>query len=155
MSIKLITRFVKRIYGILFVAIIISLLAASLYVSNIGPLLSYQPGLFYSLQVVAILGTLLVLLGAWFIPQRIIRKIDPSEDLEQKLARYFQALQMRFALVTGTALLVSIIFVLTADDNLMMILAIIILYYILSRPTVFKTVGDLKLDEEEKKQLSF
>ncbi|MFO7978630.1 MAG: hypothetical protein R6U64_08215 [Bacteroidales bacterium] len=146
-------RTLNIIYGALFLALIVFLVAASLLVSNSGFLLAPDPGLFYVLKGVAIGFTILMLPLAWGLPQKMINRIEPDLSLEQKMMKYQNALIVRFSMAEGVGFLATIIFMLTGDTNLMLVLAIILLFYIMSRPTIFKVAADLKLSEQEKQQL--
>ena len=142
-----------RIYGILFFTMIFFLVAASLFVSNLGPLLKADPGLIHILKYIAIGVTIVIIPIAYSYPQKLINRINPELAFHEKMQEYQRALFIRFALVEGTALMVSIFFILSGDTNLMMVLAIILLFYILSRPTPFKAATDLGLTDDEKAQL--
>ncbi len=146
-------RTLNIIYGALFLGLIVFLVVASLLVSNAGFLLAPDPGLFSILKGVAIGFTILMLPLAWGLPQKMITRIDPALSLEERMIKYQHALILRLAMAEGTGLLATTIFMLTGDTNLMLVLAIILLFYIMSRPTVFKVAADLKLSEQEKQQL--
>jgi FtsH-binding integral membrane protein len=142
-----------RIYGILFLTMIVFLVAASLIVSNMGPLLQEDPSMFHILKYIAIGVPIVAIPIAYSYPQKLISRISPELGFPEKLMEYEGALFIRFALVEGAAILVSIFFMLTGDTNLMMVLAIILLFFILSRPTPFKAATDLGLTEDEKAEL--
>lgn len=147
-------RMLSRIYGILFISIIVVLVIASLIVSNKGHLLPADPNLYSILKFVAIGIAIIALPLAWAYPQNLIKKISEEWSLVEKMEKYRDALFFRFAVVESAAILVSILFLLIGDTDLMLVLAIILLFYILSRPTLFKAAADLELTEEEKKQLT-
>lgn len=143
----------NRVYGVLFLALIVFLVITSLYVSNNGPMLLFTPGTAYTLMVLAVGLVILALPLAWAYPQRLVKRINPQDPFPQRMDQYRNALIIRFVIVATTGLLVSMLFLLTGDNNLIMILAIILLFFIISRPSPFKTEADLGLKEEERKQL--
>ncbi len=149
-NIKIQLNFLKRLYGVLFASLIILLLFASIMVSNYGPLLSPNPPLFENLKTVAIAVAGIFLAIAFIYPQRQIGKISNTFSLAEKIDLYRKPIIIRLILITDAGIVSSLIFLLTADTNLMLILAIILILFILARPTPFKIASDLKLSEEEK-----
>jgi hypothetical protein len=147
-------KLLNRIYGILFLFIIVLLVAASLIVSNLGHFLAEtNNSIAYILKAIAIGITIVAIPVAWSYPQKLIKQINAGIPLEEKLVKYQNALLIRFVLAVFAASSVSAMFLFTGDTDLMLVLAIILLFSILSRPTTFKVAGDLNLDDEEKKQL--
>ncbi len=143
----------NRMYSRIFFALIILLLFSSIYVSNVGALLAYDAVLFSYLQAVSIAITAIFLVFAYAWPQAGIKKIPEEASLEDKLSPYREHIIRRLLLIGLAGLFVCLFFVLTADTNLMVVLAIILIFLILSRPTPFKTKADINLSEEEKKAL--
>ena len=142
-----------RLYGRLFLLLIAALVLSSLLISNIGPLLTYDPGVYAAMKTASIAVGAILLAIAYISPQRQIRQIDQSASLAEKIELFRQAVIMRLLLITGAGVFTCLFFVLIADTDLILLLAIIIIFLVLARPTPFKTAGDLKLNEEEKNTL--
>ncbi len=143
----------NRMYSTVFFALIILLLISSIYVSNLGAILGYDAVLFSYLQAVSIAITAIFLVFAYAWPQAGIKKIPEDALLEDKLHQYHEFINKRLLFIGLAGLFTCLFFVLTADTNLMVVLAIILIFLILSRPTPFKTKADINLSEEEKKAL--
>lgn len=140
----------NRMYSRIFFALIILLLLSSIYVSNIGAILTYDAVLFSYLQAVSIAITAIFLVFAYAWPQARIKKIPADASLEDKLSQYQEPIIKRLMLIGLAGVFVCLFFILTADTNLMVVLAIILIFLILSRPTPYKTKADINLSEEEK-----
>ncbi len=144
---------INRMYSRIFFALIILLLLSSIYVSNVGAILTYDAVLFSYLQAVSIAITAIFLVFAYAWPQARIKKIPTEAPLMDKLNQYQEPIIHRLMLIGLAGLFTCLFFVLTADTNLMVVLAIIMIFLILSRPTPFKVKADIALNEEEKKEL--
>ncbi len=140
-------------YGKVFFSLILLLVFVSIMVSNFGPVLAHDPGLFAGMKTLAYIlaGVLLVL--AYALVQKKIHRIPQEWPLEDKMAHYRKATSLRLWLIGAAGLLISLFFLLTADTNLILVLAIVLIFLILSRPGPFKAGSDLKLSEEDKKEL--
>ncbi len=143
----------NRLYGQLFLFLIAALVFSSLLISNIGPLLIYNPGVYAAIKTASIAVGAILMVIAYVTPQRQIREIDPSASLAEKIELFRQAVILRLLLITGAGAFTCLFFILIADTDLILLLAIIIIFLVLARPTPFKTAGDLKLNDEEKNTL--
>ncbi len=143
-------RALNRLYAALFALIIVAVVVASLIVSNTGSLLSENPALFTHLQTVAFAISAILMVLAYAMPQKIVSRIPESDPLDEKMIDYRKAITWRLAFITDAALAVLVFFTLTGNTNLILVLAMILIFHILARPTPFKTASDLKLNEEEK-----
>ncbi len=150
---KAIFKNLTRVYWILFLTMVSFLIIASLLVSNTGPLTGQDPLIHQILKLLVIGFTVVIIPLAYSFPQRMIKKIGPEPGLPEKIGKYQQALIIRFALTEGVAFFAIIAFLLTGDNDLILLLAIILLFFVISRPNHFKTSHDLGLSELEKKQL--
>jgi hypothetical protein len=150
---KAIYKNLTRVYWILFLMMISFLIVASLFVSNIGPLTGHDTLIHQILKLLVIGFTVVIIPVAHSVPQRMIKKIGPETSLGERLGKYQQALIIRFALTEGVAFFAIVSFLLTGDNDLILLLAIILLFFIISRPNNFKTSHDLGLSALEKKQL--
>lgn len=152
-SAKNIFKTINLVYKALFLGMIVFLVTASLLVSNAGAIMEADPFLAQTLKIIAIGLAVVIIPTAYSLPQKLIRKISKELSLEEKLTRYQSALIIRFALTEGLGVMATIFFLLTADNDLLMLFAIILLFYIISRPTPFKAATDLELSETEKHEL--
>lgn len=146
-------REMNKRYSAAFFALILLLLVSSIYISNLGAVLTYDAVLFTYLQALSIAITAILLVFAYAYTQAQIKKIPSGDTLPDKIKKYKSAISYRIILIGLAGLTTCVFFVLTADTNLMVILSIILIFLILSRPTPFKTKADLSLSEEEKKAL--
>ena len=152
-SAKNIFKTINLVYKALFLGMIVFLVTASLLVSNAGAIMEGDPFWAQTLKIIAIGLAVVIIPTAYSLPQKLMRKISKELSLEEKLTRYQSALIIRFALTEGLGIMATIFFLLTADNDLLMLFAIILLFYIISRPTPFKAATDLELSETEKHEL--
>jgi amino acid transporter len=150
---KEIFRSLTKTYGTFFVAMIIFLVASSLILSSRGAL-SEGNGQMLVIQKAIAIGLAIIFIPlAYAYPQRQIRRIEHDWKLSLKITLYRQAVTLRLAIVASVFLINAIFFLVTGDNDLLMVLAIILVFFILSRPTPFRAATDLGLTEEEKLQL--
>lgn len=150
---KAIYKNLTKVYWILFLSMVSFLIIASLLVSNTGPLAGQDPLMHQIFKLLVIGFTVVIIPLAHSVPQRMIKKIGPEAGLSEKIGKYQQALIIRFALTEGVAFFAIVAFLLTGDNDLILILAIILLFFVISRPNNFKTSHDLGLTELEKKEM--
>ncbi len=144
---------IMKTYGIVFIAIIVSIVSASLYVSNLGSIVEAESSSAFFMQLAAIAVTISIIPLGYISTQKMIKNIDPALTLQEKLLPYQKALTLRFLAIMAAAVLVNVFFWFTANTNLMLIVAIIILFYIISKPNPFKTADDLNLNTTDKLRL--
>ncbi len=142
-----------KIYGVIFIAIIVFIVSVSLYVSQLGSIIEPKSSSAFFMQLAAIVVLIAILPLGYIKSQRMIKNISPTLSLAEKLVPYRKALSFRFFSILVAAFVVSILFLFTGNTNLMLILAIILLFYIISKPNPFKTADDLNLPEKEKQRL--
>lgn len=150
---KTILKNLSLIYGALFLGMLLFLVIASLVVSNSGALGNNDQQTNQILKWVVIALSVGGIPLAFAVPQKMIKSIDKSLSLTEKLKKYQQALIIRFAITEGSALLTTFAFLFTGDTDLILLLAIILLFYIISRPNPFKAATDLELSQAEKARL--
>lgn len=150
---KAIYKNIQLVYGALLVGMLFFLVIASLLVSN-SVLGKMTDPLMLQILKLLVIGFAVVLIPiAHGIPQRMIKKISPDLGLSEKMTKYQQALIIRFAATEIAAFFAIIIFMISGDTDLMFLIAIVLLYYLISRPNQFKVATDLELKELEKKEL--
>ncbi|TVR41961.1 MAG: hypothetical protein EA394_04615 [Bacteroidia bacterium] len=146
-------RKLNKVYGAMFFILILLLLLASIMVSNYGPLYQQHPqqtALFKSINIAI---TALILVLAYAFPQFRIKKMDNTMAIHEKIDAYSRIIRFRLLMIVAAGLITCLFFIMTGDTNLIVVLAIIIIFLILARPTPFKTAADLNLSEDEKNML--
>jgi hypothetical protein len=144
---------ISFIYMAMFLTLITYIVLSSLYISNVGPLLDFDPQLYYIIQVTLILLLIVLAPVSYAIPQRMINRMDITMDLENKLLAYRSAIMIRYIALNIAGLLVALAFLLTGNTNLILVQAIVLLFFIIYKPSPFRIAADLNLNDEEKQQL--
>jgi len=90
---------------------------------------------------------------AYGYPQRMMRRVEPRWTLDLKIALYRRAVVLRLAMTASVFMMDALLFLATGDNDLLLLLAIILLFFILSRPTPFRAATDLGLSDGEKAEL--
>lgn len=146
-------KMINTLYAVLFGLIILILIPVSLYVSRSGSLLQPHPELFAYLYGAAMLVAAVLLILAFWIPKRKMGKIDPADSLDNKLRQYRKATTLRLVLTADAALATLAFFLLTGDTQLILVVSIVLIFFIMSRPTPFKAASEMGLSEQEKEQI--
>ena len=150
---RAIFRSLTKTYSTFFLAMIFLLVAASLMLSAQGPL-SDRFGEWQLVHKAIGIGLAIVFVPlAYGYPQKLIRRIEADWKLSLKVSLYRQAVILRLAIVASVFLINAVFFLITGDNDLIMVLAIILVFFILSRPTPFRAAADMGLSDEEKLQL--
>lgn len=92
--------------------------------------------------------------ASYFVFKGKLSKLKESPSLEQKLLEYRSAQIIRWALLEGPSFLTIIIFLLTGQYFFVGIVAVIILFFIPTFPSIARLKQDLELTWEEKNLLS-
>jgi Ca2+/Na+ antiporter len=142
------------IYSALFLGILVIAGVAALLVSQSIPNIEENPARDQLVLFIAIGMAILLIFMAHAIPQAMLKKFAPDVNLIQKLEAYRKANIVKLALIEGAAIIASTAFVVTKNTNMLLLVAIVVLFLILNRPTKFKTASDLQLSAEETDQLS-
>ncbi len=142
-----------KIYGIIFLIIIVCIVSVSLYVSNLGSIIETKASFDFFMQLSAIIVTIAVIPMGYKSSQRMIKNINSALSLTEKLLPYRKAMYFKFSSILFAAFMVSLFFLLTGNTNLMLILAIILLFYLVSKPNPLRTADDLNLGTEDKHSL--
>ncbi len=148
-----IQRLLNVKFSFFFFSAILVLLISSLSENYYGPFIDINKNTLDILKYIAIASLLIHLPIAFIIPQNAIKKIDKDLVLNAKMILYYKALFFRFAITASAIISVCLIFVITADTNLIYIAAMGLVFFLISKPSPFKTASDLQLKAEEKKEL--
>jgi len=89
------------------------------------------------------------IIGGSFLAKAQIVEIKQKETLLEKLMAYQTTLLIKYALLEGASLLAIISYLLTGNTLFMGIATVIILLFVIYRPTITKIIVDLELDQAE------
>lgn len=90
------------------------------------------------------------ILGGLFLSKKQLESIKQKENLHEKLMAYQTVLIVKYGLLEGASILAIVGYLFTANTIFMAIAAVIILLFIMNRPTVIKTITDLELSQTER-----
>ncbi len=82
--------------------------------------------------------------------KRKVRKCNANTTLAEKLDEYRSALIIKFASLEAPSFLSIVIYLLTGNTIVLIIAGVLIIVFIMYRPTKEKLIGDLELDTKEK-----
>lgn len=102
--------------------------------------------LFYLALFVTVGG----LTGSRIIFKNKVEKLKKESALSRKLMGFQTATVIRFALIEAPAMLNIIAYLLTGDDNYLYIIAILIGYFMVLKPSKAQVERELQLSHEEK-----
>ena len=148
--------FVKRlslIYWALFLSLIAMIGLSAFFVSNFGPFIEDSKQSSYIVSIVMILLLIILAPLSFWIPQKMITSIEPSLPLIKKLGSYQAATIIRFALMDFAGVLIALGFMATGEMHMIYIQLIVLLFFLIFKPSPFKITSDLSLDENEKNEL--
>ncbi len=151
-NIRVILRSIGFLYWFLFLSNVSIIVISAWYVSSIGTLLTPDPQTDYIIFLSVIVLLILLAPVSYLIPQRKINRIPKDQRLFFKLTSYRQALMIRFAAMNSAGFITAMGFILQGNTNLMYLQVIVILFFIIYRPTPFKIAADLDLEDEEEKK---
>ena len=82
-----------------------------------------------------------------------LRRIKVYDNLLSKTAEYRSALIVRWAMLEGASLFAIAIYLVTADSIFMVFAGIVIAFFLLLKPSVYKISTELELNSTEKMKL--
>ena len=97
--------------------------------------------------------TIVFLAAGYFIFNILISKIDSSLKLTEKLTRYQVAVIVRSALMESAGLLAAVATIITGKIFFLGATMLVLVLFLLLRPTPYGITEDLKLSSEEKNEL--
>ena len=148
-----IIRKISFLYWAMLLGLVTFIVATSLFVSNVGEIIISDPHTAFILKTVLILILIVIAPISYLLPQRQINRIEKDQKLTAKLAAYHMASLIRFGLMNSAGILIALGFMLTANTNLIFLQAVVLLFFIIYKPTPFKIVSDLELNEKERQQI--
>lgn len=148
-----IIKTMSLIYWGLFLSLIAMIGLSAFFVSNIGPFIEDSKQSSYIVSIVMIFLLITLAPMSFIIPQRMIAAIDPLLPLIKKLGIYQSATLIRFVLMDFAGILIAVGFMATGEMHMIYMQLIVLLFFLIFKPSPFKIASDLSLDENEKDQL--
>ncbi|TVQ87833.1 MAG: hypothetical protein EA393_09910 [Bacteroidetes bacterium] len=148
-----IIRNISFIYWAMLLGLVTFIVVTSLFVSNVGEVIISDPQTAFILKTVLILTLIVIAPISYLVPQRKINRIKKDQKLNVKLAAYHMASLIRFVLMNSAGILIALGFMLTANTNLIFLQAVVILFFLIYKPSPFKIASDMDLDEKERQQI--
>lgn len=148
-----IIRNISFIYWAMLLGLVTFIVVTSLFVSNVGEVIISDPHTAYILKTVLIFILIVIAPISYLLPQKQINNIDKEQKLTVKLAAYHTASLIRFALMNSAGIFIALGFMLTANTNLIFLQAVVILFFLIYKPSPFKIASDLELDQNERQQI--
>ncbi len=152
-NIKVILRSIALLYWGMFLSLIVYILVSSIYVSNAGAVGNLDPQINYIIATLLIFSLIVLAPVSYLLPQRQIAKIDSGLFLAEKLLFYRKAMFVRFLTMNAAGFLVALGFLITGSTNFILVEVIVLLFFIIYKPSPFKIAADLELNEREKEKL--
>ena len=148
-----IIRNISFLYWVNLLGLVTFIVITSFYVSNVGEVIISDPHHGYILKTVLIFLLIVIAPVSYLVPQNKIKKIAKDQKLVIKLAAYQSAILIRFIFMSMAGILVAMGFMLTANTNIIFLQAVVILFFLIYKPSPFKIASDLELEEKERKQI--
>jgi hypothetical protein len=146
-------RSISMLYRTMFLALITFVVITAIMTGDVDQPGSHPSSTEQLLKTIMYLMVIVIIPVSFMYPQRLIARIDPSLHLSGKLLAYRQAIFIRFSALTTAGVLIALGFLLLKDSSFMVIQAIVLVAFIIFKPTSFKIAADLQLNDKEKQQL--
>lgn len=101
-------------------------------------------------QILIPLVTIVFLSSAYFVFRTLLSKIDQSWELRKKLPKYQVAVMVRSALLELPGLLGAVAAMITGTMYFLSASLLVVIVFIMLRPTLYNIVEDLRLSAAEK-----
>ncbi len=148
-----IIRKISFLYWAMLLGLVTFIVVTSLFVSNVREVIISDPHTAFILKTVLIFILIVIAPISYLLPQRQINRIEKDQKLTAKLAEYHTASLARYMLMNSAGILIALGFMLTANTNLIFLQAVVLLFFIIYKPTPFKIASDLELDKKERQQI--
>jgi len=106
-----------------------------------------------TMRYVLIIVSPVALAVGYFIYKKLLSAIGPTVVLREKLQRLQSVILIRSACFEVPGLLGAVSALITGDNSFLLFTAIILVFFLLLRPTVFSIAQDLGLTQQEKEML--
>ena len=105
-----------------------------------------DPQIITYLQYIAVIVALAVVpLNEYFIKQKL-NKINQISELKEKVNGYFSLIIIKLSLIEMGSIIASVLYYLTGHKTFGYLAVILIIFFMISRPTHYKTNTDLNTD---------
>ncbi len=128
----------------------LTLFGAVVFFINVSGEVASDPELTLLLRYV-LFGLLPIGLGAgYFIFKQFMQTIPPPQSLREKLMKYQTAVLIRSACFEMPGLVGAVAAFITGDNSFLLFTAIVIVLFLLLRPSVYTITSDLNLSRGER-----
>lgn len=152
-DIKPILRNIAVVYWIMFLSLVTYIVASALIVSNTDIVLIKDMQTAHLVNTILIFALILLAPFSYIVPQKMIGAIGQVLSLPDKLLKYRKPMFVRFITLNTAGLMIAVGFFLTATLYLIYLQMVVMLFFIIYKPSRFKIASDLKLNNREKEQL--
>jgi hypothetical protein len=146
-------RNISFAYWAMLLGLVTFIVVTSLFVSNVGETVITDPQTVFIIKTTLIFILIVIAPVSYLIPQKQINNIDKSLKLIEKLRLYYTASIIRFVAMNMAGIAIAVGFMLTANTNIIFLQAVVLLFFLIYKPTPFKIASDLELDEKEKQEI--
>ncbi len=129
--------------------VVLTLVTCSLISNKTGPLINLDPNLAYMVKIGLFFVVAMAMFGGFYLPWKKLKGLSPGLPAEKKVDQYLKGKLLQVWLFSFAAITVSLFFLLTADNNILLIKAIIILFMTVYKPGKLKVGSDLSLNNQE------
>jgi len=126
------------------------IIASYLELSQTGPQSNIQEGADIYFMIVSLL-TVSGILGSKIIYESLTKKAQKKEGIMEKMQAYQSAVIVRLAILQGAIIFSIVAFLLTSKMLVLAFAAVLLLFFIGSKPAKQKAIVDLKLNREDQK----
>jgi len=144
----------QRIYTFMFLSSLTMAGVGSLAVSRLGDTYQFSSSIATLASYAAIAMVLILIPLSQALPQRRIALLNRENPLEILLAHYSKAIILRFAMIQIAVLFATSGFIITKNTDMLLLVAIGLLFLSLNRPSRFKVAKDLNLSTDDEARLS-
>jgi hypothetical protein len=152
-KIKEILRSINLIYWAIFLGMVMFIVISAIYVSNMGPLVESDMNMHWKISSIMMISLIIIGPFSWIIPNKLIRRIDPNLELTGKLVAWRTAMLIRLSIMETAGVIVCLGFMATGNTDLILILAMVMLFFMIYKPNTYRIAADLGLTPEEKQLL--
>ena len=152
-DIKPILRNIAVVYWIMFLSLVTYIVISALIVSNTDIVFIADMQGSYIVNAILIFTLILLAPVSYLVPQKMINAIREDLSLTDKLLQYRTPMFIRFITMNSAGLLIAAGFLLTTTTHLIYLQVVVMLFFIIYKPSRFKIASDLQLNDREREQL--
>jgi len=144
---------IQLVYSTFFFGSMLLAGIASIIVSRLGHAYQVPQGIAAAASYIAIAIVLILISLSQSLPQKKVNRISKEIPLDTRIQEYKKAILPRLIMILFASLAAVIGFLIAENTDLLLLVAISMIFFILNRPSVFKVIKDLNLSPEEEAQL--